>query len=282
MILEIGKYATLTVVKELDFGFYLDGGPFGEILLPIKQVPEGLETDDEVKVFIYTDSEDRLIATTMIPKAIVGEFASLEVVEITEYGAFMDWGIYSKHLFVPFREQREKMIAGRNYVVYVYLDEDSERIAATSKYEKYLENTAENFKEGRKVKVMVARRTPMGYKVIIDGTTAGMLYENEIFKSIKIGETLNGFIKKVRTDGKIDIALQRQGYRENIDSNSRRVLDLLKLKEGFLPVTDKSPPEQIYDLFNMSKKNFKKAIGGLYRTKRIRIEKDGLYLNPED
>ena len=279
MILEIGKYATLTVVKELDFGFYLDGGPFGEILLPIKQVPEGLEIDDEVKVFIYTDSEDRIIATTITPKAIVGEFACLEVVEITEYGAFMEWGIYSKHLFVPFREQREPMRAGRSYVVYLYLDDDSERIAATSNYEKYLEHTSETLKEGRKAKVMVSRRTPMGYQVIINGTTAGMLYQNEIFKKIHIGETMDAFIKKVRNDGKIDIALQRQGYRETIDKNSRIVLDLLRLKEGFLPVTDKSAPEQIYELFKMSKKNFKKAIGGLYRTKRIRIEKDGLYLN---
>ena len=259
----------------------MDGGPFGEILLPIRQVPEGLETDDEVKVFIYTDSEDRIIATTIEPKAIVGEFACLEVVEITEYGAFMDWGIYSKHLFVPFREQREKMKAGRSYVVYLYLDDDSERIAATSKYDKYLETTAENFKEGRKVEVMISRRTPMGYNVIINGTTSGMLYENEIFKSIKIGSTMNAFIKKVRSDGKIDIALQRQGFRKSIEPNTRKVLDLLRQKEGFLPVTDKSPPEQIYDLFGMSKKNFKKAIGGLYRTKTIRIEKDGLYLNNE-
>ena len=279
MILEIGKYATLTVVKELDFGFYLDGGPFGEILLPIRQVPEGLATDDEVKVFIYTDSEDRIIATTIKPKATVGEFAYLEVVEITEYGAFMDWGIYSKHLFVPFREQREKMKTGRSYVVYLYLDEDSERIAATSKYEKYLEQTAENFKVGRKAQIMISRRTPMGFQVIIEGTTAGMLYQNEIFKPVKIGQTLNGFIKKVREDGKIDIALQRQGYKENIDKNTRTVLDLLREREGYLPISDKSPPEQIYDLFGMSKKNFKKAVGGLYRTKRIRIEKDGLYLN---
>lgn len=279
MILEIGKYATLTVVKELDFGFYLDGGPFGEILLPIRQVPEGLATDDEIKVFIYTDSEDRIIATTIAPKAAVGEFAYLEVVEITEYGAFMDWGIYSKHLFVPFREQREKMKTGRSYVVYLYLDETSERIAATSKYEKYLEQAGEDFNVGQKVNMLVSRRTPMGFQVIIEGTTSGMLYQNEIFKPIKIGQTLNGFIKKIREDGKMDVALQRQGYRKNIDTNTQTVLDLLREKEGYLPITDKSPPEQIYDLFKMSKKNFKKAIGGLYKNKTIRIEKDGLYLN---
>jgi uncharacterized protein len=279
MILEIGKYATLKVVKEVDFGFYLDGGPFGEILLPIKQAPEALKTEDNIEVFIYTDSEDRIIATTIRPKAIVGELAFLEVVEVNEYGAFMDWGIYSKHLFVPFREQREKMMQGRSYIVYIDFDEDSERIFATSRFDKHVLTNSDGFKEQQKVEILIAKRTPMGYRVIINGNNWGMLYENEIFQPLKIGQKMEGFIKKIREDGKMDLSLQKQGYRNIIDDNTEVVLNKLKEKKGFLPITDKSPPEQIYDLFGISKKNFKKAVGALLKNKTIRVEKDGLHLD---
>ena len=278
MILEIGKYATLRVVKEVDFGFYLDGGPFGEILLPKKQAPEGLQPEDTIKVFIYTDSEDRLIATTIQPKATVGELAFLEVVETNEYGAFLDWGIYSKHLFVPFREQRHEMLEDHSYLVYLYLDETTDRVVATTRFDKYFGAIADNFVENQPVSLTVARRTPMGFRVIVNKTTWGMLYQNEIFKPIRIGQNLNGFIKKVREDGKIDVMLQRRGYDNTIDANTKIILDRLRDKKGFLPLTDKSPPELIYEVFGMSKKNFKKAIGHLYKKKKINIGKGGIFL----
>lgn len=278
MILEIGKYATLRVVKEVDFGFYLDGGPFGEILLPKKQAPEGLEPEHELKVFIYTDSEDRIIATTIEPKATVGELAFLEVVETNEYGAFLDWGIYSKHLFVPFREQRHDMLENHSYLVYLYLDDATDRVVATTRFDKYFSAVSEGFVENQPVTMTIARRTPMGFRVIVEGTTWGMLYQNEIFKPLRIGKTIKGFIKKVREDGKIDVMLQQRGYDNTIDTNTQVILDKLKENKGFLPLSDKSPPELIYEVFGMSKKNFKKAVGNLYKKKKINIGKGGIFL----
>lgn len=278
MVIELGKYATLRVVKELDFGVYLDGGPYGEILLPIKQVPEGTQPEDEIKVFIYLDSEDRIIATTIKPFATVGEFAFLEVQEISEYGAFLDWGLYSKHLFVPYREQVEPMREGRKYLVYLYVDEKTDRIVATTRFNKYLKNVSDTYKEGEAVDLVIAQRTPMGFRVAINNDTWGMLYQNEVFKPLRVGQKAKGFIKKVRPDGKIDLSLQQQGFKKVIDKNTVLILDKLKAENGFLPLTDKSAPELIYDVLGMSKKNFKKTIGGLYKLKLVTLKKDGVYL----
>ncbi|MGB0861793.1 MAG: CvfB family protein [Saprospiraceae bacterium] len=278
MILEIGKKATLRVVKELDFGIYLDGGPYGEILLPIKQVPEDTEPEDKLEVFIYCDSEDRLIATTLTPKAMVGEFAFLEVVDTNEFGAFLDWGIPTKHLFVPFKEQVDDMKIGRSHIVYIYLDEKTDRIVGSCRLNRYIEQEAEGFEAGQKVDILVAKRTEMGFKAIVNGEFTGVLYQNELFKPVKVGDKLTAFVKKVRNDKKLDLSLQRQGFRAMIDPASDKILAKLEESNGYLPLTDKSPPPVIYEVFQMSKKAFKKAIGNLYKQKAINIAKDGIYL----
>ncbi len=278
MLLEIGKYAKLRIVKSLSFGSYLDGGPFGEILLPVKEVPETAKPEDVIDVFIYCDSEDRIIATTLKPKAQVGELAYLEVKDVSEYGAFLDWGIPTKHLFVPFREQLERMEIGRSYVVFLYLDEKTDRIAASMKLNKIIEIEAEGFEDGQKVDILVTQRTEMGFKVIVEDKYWGVLYHNEIFQTVRIGDRLGAYIKKVREDKKLDIVLQKQGYLATIPISAQLILDMLKENEGFLPLTDKSPPTLIYDMLQMSKKSFKKAIGGLYKQKIIQIKKDGIHL----
>lgn len=284
MILKIGDYAKLRIVKELSFGAYLDGGPFGEILLPIKEVPEGAKPEDDIDVFIYCDSEDRLIATTLHPKAKVGELAFLEVVDVNEFGAFLDWGIPTKHLFVPFREQSHKMSLNRRYWVYVYLDEKTDRIVATSKLNRVIpkelkKEDIERYKEGDAVSLLIAERSERGYRAVVNREYWGMLYQNEIFQPIKVGQEVEGFIKKIRADHKIDLALQPQGYKAAISPAVTQLLEKLEADGGFLPLTDKSSPTLIYDVLQMSKKQFKRTIGNLYKEKRIRIEQDGIYLN---
>jgi predicted RNA-binding protein (virulence factor B family) len=278
MILEIGKKATLRVVKELDFGIYLDGGPYGEILLPIKQVPEETAPEDQLEVFIYCDSEDRLIATTLTPKAMVGEFAFLEVVDKNEFGAFLDWGIPTKHLFVPFKEQVDEMTLGRSYIVYIYLDEKTDRIVGSCRLNRYLEPEAEGFEVSQEVEILVAKRTDLGFKAIVNGGFWGILYQNELFKTINVGDKMTAFVKKVREDKKLDLVLNEQGFRAMIDPASDKILGKLDESNGYLPLTDKSPPQLIYDVFQMSKKAFKRAIGNLYKRKLINIAKDGIYL----
>ena len=276
-MIDIGKYADLEVVKEVEFGLYLDGGPFGEILLPIRYVPKGVRPGDELRVFIYCDSEDRIIATTEKPYATVGEFAYLKVNGISSYGAFLDWGL-SKDLFVPFREQKYRMEMGEQYLVMIYLDEITERIAASSKLNKFLEDEGEPLEQGMKVELLIAEETDLGYKAIINEQRWGVLYYNEIFQEIEIGDVVEGYIKNIREDEKIDLSLQAQGYLQQIPIAVQQVLDKLKENDGFLPLTDKSSPDDIYDTFEMSKKSFKKAIGKLYKDRFIQLEKEGIRL----
>ncbi|WP_430810480.1 MULTISPECIES: CvfB family protein [unclassified Carboxylicivirga] len=266
----IGKYNTLRVVKEVEFGIYLDGGELGEILLPIRYVPPGLKPDDELEVFIYLDSEDRVIATTEEPYATIGEFAYLKVVSVNKTGAFLDWGLM-KDLLVPYREQAERMKEGQSYVVYVYLDDESRRIVATSKLNSVLDNLMPEYEEGQEVELMVIDKTDMGYKVSVNNLHTGLLYHNELFKPIKIGDKCKGYIKKVREDDKLDITLEKPGY-EKIGGLAAEILDKLNAKGGALAVSDKSPAEVIYKMFGTSKKNFKKAIGTLYKQRLISIE----------
>ena len=277
-MLEIGKVNSLRIVKEVDFGCYLDGGAYGEILLPKRYMPAEVIVDEDIEVFIYFDSEDRIIATTLEAKAQIGEFAYLKVVQVSEYGAFMDWGIPTKHLFVPFKEQAYRMEEGRSYVVFLYFDEKSERIAASSRLNRFLSDEASDYKEGQTVKILVAQRTDLGYKAVIEGKHWGVIYNNEVFRKIKVGDKIEAYIKKIRGDRKIDLALQQQGYRAAIDPANESILDMLKEKGGYLPVNDKSQPELIYTMFQMSKKMFKKSIGNLYKQKKIKIEEDGIYL----
>ncbi|WP_439182466.1 CvfB family protein [Carboxylicivirga taeanensis] len=272
----IGKYNTLKVVKEVDFGVYLDGGEFGEILLPIRYVPPGLKPEDEIEVFIYLDSEDRVIATTEEPYATIGEFAFLEVVSVNKTGAFLDWGLM-KDLLVPYREQAERMKEGKKYVVYVYLDDESKRIVATSKLNTALDNLIPEYEEGEEVDLLVIDKTDLGYKVAINNLHSGMLYHNELFKPIKIGDRCKGFIKKVREDDKLDVTLEKPGY-EKIEGLAGEILQQLQAKGGQLPISDKSPAEVIYKLFGTSKKNFKKATGTLYKQRLIEIHQDKIVL----
>nr|WP_321410950.1 S1-like domain-containing RNA-binding protein [uncultured Carboxylicivirga sp.] len=272
----IGKYNTLRVVKEVDFGVYLDGGENGEILLPTRYVPENTIVDDELKVFIYLDSEDRLIATTEKPFAIVGEFANLEVKSVTKIGAFLDWGLM-KDLLVPFREQDEKMEEGKYYPVYIYLDEESNRIVATSKLYTVLNNLLPEYEPSQEVDLFVYAKADIGYKVVVNELHSGMLYHSQLFQPIKIGDRLKGFVQKVREDDKVDVSLQKPGY-EAIEGQAAEVLTILKEKGGYLAVSDKSAAELIYKVFKMSKKSFKKAIGTLYKQRLIIIEKEGIKL----
>lgn len=274
---ELGKYNTLEVVKEVDFGIYLDGGLDGEILLPAKYVPEGTEIGDKLEVFLYLDQEERLIATTETPKAQVGEYACLECAWVNEYGAFLDWGLM-KDLFVPFREQRAKMFQGGKYLVYVYVDEESYRIVASAKINKFLKDEDElDYNEGDEVKVLIGERTDLGWKVIIDNKAQGLVYADEVFGEIHTGDKTKGYIQYIRPDGKIDVRLQRDGQ-AGVRDFADELKDYLKSHDGFCPLHDKSEPDDIYDTFGVSKKVFKKAVGALYKKRIIKVGSDGISL----
>ena len=279
MKIELGKINHLKVVKKVDFGFYLDGGVEGEILLPLKLAPQGCKIGDELDVFLYLDSEERLIATTETPKAMVGDFAYLQVAWVNNFGAFLDWGLL-KDLFVPFREQKMKMQKGQSYIVHLHVDEDSYRIMASAKVERYLSKEMPPYKPGAEVDVLVWQKTDLGFKVIVDNQYSGLLYENELFRPLHTGDRLRGYIKRVRPDGKIDVTLQRQGMHA-VDDFSEVLLHHLQLNGGSTVLGDKSPTEEIYSVFGVSKKVFKKAVGDLYKRRLIEITPEGLRLTDE-
>ncbi|GAB1405259.1 S1-like domain-containing RNA-binding protein [Lentimicrobium sp.] len=271
-----GRYNTLDIVKIVDFGVYLDGGDMGEILLPMKWVPDGCQPNDSLEVFIYFDSSDRPIATTMKPYAQVGEFAFLKVKAVNDVGAFLDWGL-EKDLLVPFREQKVKMVEGKYYVVYVFSDERSNRIAASAKIENFFSSAPPEYEPGEQVNLMLWRTSELGYLAIINNAHEGLLYASEVYTDLHRGQQLKGYVTKVREDGKIDLTLQPPGYGK-IDQLAEGLLDLLRQNKGFLGLTDKSPAEEIYLLCGMSKKNFKKSIGALYKKRLISLEDNGIRL----
>ena len=273
----IGQYAELKVAKLVDFGVFLEGEDEALILLPNQYVPAKTQIDDTIKVFIYRDSEDRIIATTLTPNAIAGEFAVMKVKSVTNIGAFLDWGL-AKDLLVPFSEQRDKLQEGLSYLVFVYIDESTGRIVATAKIEKILKDVELSYSEGDEVDILVGKRGDLGFQVLINDDALGIIYKNEIFGHIKTGDKRKAYIKKLRPDGKIDISLQQQGYQNEVPKSGQQILDMLKDEEGFLPLNDKSSPDEIHYLLKMSKKNFKKAIGLLYKQKLITIEDAGIYL----
>jgi len=279
-MVEIGKKNNLRVVKKVDFGVYLDGEELGEILLPKKYVPNNCKKDSSLEVFIYLDSEDRIIATTQKPFVKVGEFAKLKVVSISTVGAFLNWGL-EKDLLVPYREQKQRMIEGKYFVVYVYLDEKSGRIAASTKLNKYLNKTPLNFLPGQKVDLLICDKTENGMNAIINGTHMGMIYNNDLFMPLETGQKTKGFIKNVREDKKIDLLLQKPGF-EKIDDSVQIILDLLNKQDGYIAVNDKTPPKVINKLFGISKKTFKKSIGILFKKRLIVLEKNGIKLNKID
>lgn len=275
-MVEIGKYNTLKIVKDLDFGVYLDGGDDLEILLPARYVPRNVKPGDEVEVFIYHDNEGRIIATTAKPLAIVGEFQWMECKSVNDMGAFLEWGLM-KDLLVPFREQKMPMREGKWYLVYVHLDHVTKRIVASARVDKFLDNIPPVYEFNQEVDLLVADETEIGYKVIINNLHWGLVYHNEIYRRLERGEHLKGYIKEVREDEKIDVSLTRLGY-EKVEGIAGIILDALKVQKGFLPVHDKSPADEIYSLFGCSKKSFKQAIGALYKKKLISIEPTGIRL----
>lgn len=275
-MVQIGKINRLKILRKVSIGLYLDGDTLGDLLVPNRYVPENISVGDDLDVFVYLDSEDRLIATTEVPLAQVGDFALMKAVAVTKVGAFLDWGL-SKDLLVPFSEQQQKMETGKHYLVHVYLDDNTKRIVASAKIDKFLDNLPPQYEPGEQVQLMIASRTDLGFKAIVNGIHSGMLYNNQVFKSLKIGDKVTGYIQKVREDDKIDLLLEKPGY-EKIDDISEIILDKLKQNKGFLPVTDKNEPNEIARIFGMSKKNFKKAVGGLYKKRMIDIQNDGIKL----
>ena len=271
---EIGRKNNLRIVKELDFGLYLDGDEFGEILLPRRYVPQHFNLDDFLEVFVYKDSEDRIIATTETPYAMVGEFALLQVKSTDRNGAFMEWGLM-KDLLVPFSEQQVRMEPGSGYIVRVLIDEKTLRIIGSSRIEKFLDKTPPEFEDGQEVDILIANQNDLGFRVIINNAFQGIIYSNEIFERISRGQKLKAYISKIREDGKIDVSLNKPGF-EKIDALSEQILGMLRTAGGFLPFNDKSESDLIYSNFQASKKTFKKAIGALYKKRKITIEENGI------
>jgi len=274
---EIGRINTLRVVKQLDFGIYLDGDELGEILMPIRYVPETCKIDDMLDAFIYRDSEDRLVATTETPVAMVGEFALLKAVSVNKFGAFMAWGLM-KDLLVPFPEQKPRMEEGKLYVVRIYIDEDSNRIVGSARLDGFLHRESDDeFETGESVNLFIANRTDLGYQVIVEHSHWGMLHNNEVPKGLKRGENVTGFIKGIREDGRIDLCLHLRPS-EKTDEIAQMVIYKLKGNDGFIALSDKSKPADIHAMFGISKGMYKKAVGALYKKKLITLEKDGIRL----
>jgi len=267
----IGRKNRMRVAKRVDFGLYLDGGEHGEILLPKREAPTDSKPGDWLHVFVYNDSEDRLIATRETPGAMVGECAYLKVRQQNDVGTFMDWNL-SKDLLVPFSEQAWPMNPGRSYVVYLFLDEQTNRIAASTKYSRYLNEDGSGFQPGEKVKLMIASRTELGYKAVINNSHLGLIFKTDVFQPLRFGQQLSGYIKTIREDGKIDLVLQPASD-EVRDRLEEQILDYLQRHGGISKITDKSPPELIYKTFKTSKANFKRALGRLYKKRRVLIEK---------
>jgi predicted RNA-binding protein (virulence factor B family) len=276
MEIKLGGFNRLKINKEVDFGLYLDGGEAGEILLPKRYVPDNCKPGDDLNVFIYLDSEERLVATTETPLAQVGEFAYLEVAWVNQHGAFLHWGLM-KDLFVPFGEQKQKMQTGNRYVVYVHLDDESYRIVASAKVERYLSKETAPYKPGDEVNILVWQKTDLGFKVIIENAYGGLLYDSEIFRTPHTGGRMKAYIKQVREDGKIDVALQPSGGKKNADF-AEVLLQYLKANGGHTPLNDKSAAEEIYNLFGVSKKTFKKGVGDLYKRRLVTLQEEGITL----
>ncbi|SFC83865.1 CvfB family protein [Spirosoma endophyticum] len=282
-MIDIGRINTLTALRETSVGFFLGDlsdrktQDFGnDILLPNKYVPDTLAIDDDIDVFVYTDSEDRPIATTLTPAVQRDEFAALKVVAVSSAGAFLDWGL-EKDLLVPHREQSRPMQVGEWYVVFMYLDKSTNRLVGSTKISRFLDPDVRDLVVGDEVQLLAYETTDLGMNVIINNRYKGLVYANEIFRTVRPGDPLIGYIKNIRDDGLIDVSLQKAGF-ENVEPNARRILATLKSENGFLPLTDNSPPEEIYKTLEMSKKTFKKAIGTLYRERKIVLEEKGIRL----
>ena len=268
--MKIGEYNKLMINRFVDFGAYLIDDEDNEVLLPKRYLNGEEELDDEIEVFVYNDSENRPVATTEQPVATVGHFCLMRVKAVNAIGAFLDWGLAAKDLLVPFREQRVRMQAGRSYIVYVYLDPSSQRIVASAKLDKFLSNTLPDYYHRQKVDVLIVQQQEIGYRVIVNGKHWGMIYNNELYQPVNIGEHHTGFIKQVRDDGKIDVTLAKI-EKMRIDDVADEILHHLQENGGSMTLNDKSSPEDILNTFNCSKKDFKKALGLLYKQHKITL-----------
>ncbi len=275
-MLNLGDYNYLEVLRELEHGLYL-GSDDGDILLPTKYVPAGTNVGDMVSVFVYRDSEDRLIATTLEAKAKVEQFGCLQVKDVNSFGAFLDWGL-EKDLFVPYSNQHEPLHPGQWALVYLYLDQTSDRIVGSTKLAPFLNYDPLPDAEGDPVNLLIGPEKALGYQVIVNNKYLGMLYRNEVFRALEPGQQTQGYLKKIRDDGKLDVSLQKQGYDEVTQATELILQHLKAASDGFLPLTDKSEPEKIYQLLAMSKKTFKKAVGALYKNGQVELSPTGINL----
>lgn len=269
-MIKIGEYNELTINRFVDFGAYLIDNEDNEVLLPKRYLSGEEELDDNIEVFVYNDSENRPVATTEHPFATVGQFCLMRVKAVNAIGAFMDWGLVAKDLLVPFSEQRVRMQAGRSYIVYIYLDQSSQRIVASAKLDKFLDKSIPDYYHRQKVDVLITQQQEIGYRVIVDGKHWGMIYNNELYQQVNIGEHHMGFIKQVRDDGKIDVTLAKI-EKMRIDDVAALILDYLQKNGGTMTLNDKSSPDEILRTFNCSKKDFKKALGLLYKQHRVTL-----------
>lgn len=276
----IGERALLKVLREKPHGLFLDGGELGEVLLPRREMPASWALGTFIDVFLYHDSEDRPVATMRDPRVMPGNFARLRCVDVTGVGAFLDWGL-PKELLVPFREQKVRMVVGKNYIVHVHVDEHSGRIVASTRLTRYLDEGEPKFKKGQEVDLIVFAKTDLGYKAIIDGTHSGLIYASDVFQELQPGETLKGFIADVRPDGKIDLTLHAAG-RAKIESLESQILAELKARGGFWSLGDHSPADEINSELGISKRAFKQTTGALLKKRLITIEPKGIRLVEED
>jgi len=277
-LIPIGQQQDLTILRHTTVGLFLgDEEGDEDVLLPNKYCPENFEIGEKLNVFVYRDHEERIIATNLKPKILLHQFALLRVTSVSNIGAFMDWGL-EKELLVPFREQRQKMVEGRWYIVYLDLDKKTDRLYATNKIEKRLKNEPLTVLEGEAVDMIVMKKTDLGFSVIVNQLHEGLIFDSDIFTKLNIGDKIKGYVKQIRDDNKIDISLQPIGFENFNDPNCELVLLKLKAQKGFLPVTDKSTPEEIYSKFGISKKAYKKAIGTLYKQRKIILQPDGVKL----
>lgn len=277
-MIELGKYNELKIISETTVGLQLGDESGEEILLPNKYCPKDAKPGDPIKVFVHNDNEGKKMGTSLKPKFTLGEFALLEVKAIADgVGTFLAWGV-DKDLMVPFREQKQKMEEERWYIVYLDIDLETNRLYGSSNIEKFLQNEMITVSENQVVEVLIWKKTDLGFTVIINNIHQGLVYENEIFTELNVGDKLTGYVKNIREDNKIDISLQALGYDNFNDANAEKVYNALTKNTGFLPLTDKSTPEEIYAKFGISKKAFKKAIGALYKMRKIEIKTEGIRL----
>ncbi len=273
-MIKIGDYNTLRVVRSTSVGIFLEDDQGTEILLPNKYVPNDIRLNQSLEVFCYLDHEERPIATTLKPLVIRDQFAYLEVAQVNKVGAFLDWGL-EKQLFVPFKEQKTRMEEGKSYVVHCFLDEESFRLVASTKIDKFFKREWIDYKVNEQVNLLIYRKTDLGWEVIIDNTSKGLLFFSDVFKDISVGDNRAGYIKTIREDGKIDVSLEPIGLKA-LDASAHRILEELNKRDGFLPLHDKSSPDEIKQVLQMSKKSFKKGVGVLYKQRKIQLLPNGI------